>query len=180
MLGSIPLFVLLYACYVFFMPYYSVVVIPAVIFGILLGARALPKMFPRIGRGIESAMFIFIVIVAIAALPQWDATADDQIISAPLLQSVNNALSTLTNKPAIVLFRYDPHRNVNEEPVFNANVAWPDDAQIVRAHDRGAENLTLFRYYAEHQPDRAVYLFDEHDQSLHPLGNVKQLASVSQ
>jgi hypothetical protein len=74
-----------------------------------------------------------------------------------------------------VLFRFSLKNSVDLEPVYNADVAWPDDAQVIRAHDRGEQNIELYRYYAQRQPDRWIYLFDRNDGSLTELGQAKQL-----
>jgi hypothetical protein len=55
-------------------------------------------------------------------------------------------------------------------------VLYPDDAAIIRAHDRGEENARLYAYYAQRQPQRIVYLYDLGDDSLTELGNVVDLA----
>ena len=77
-----------------------------------------------------------------------------------------------------MLFTYDPGRNTHEEPVYNAGVAWPDDAAVVRAHDLGpARDAELFAYYAARQPPRFAYRYDERTRTLTPLGPVADLAT---
>ena len=65
---------------------------------------------------------------------------------------------------------------LDEEPVFNDTVAWPDDAPIIRARDLGDRDIELYRYYANRGPDRTVYRFDLHAQTLTRLGRVRELA----
>jgi hypothetical protein len=83
----------------------------------------------------------------------------------------------------VVLFRFDVENgNPHIEPVYNAGVAWPDDAPVIRAHDLGpARNQQLYEYYARHQPQRAVYLFDLSAATIQEppvyLGTAAQLAS---
>ncbi|HSV13760.1 MAG TPA: hypothetical protein VLI90_05845, partial [Tepidisphaeraceae bacterium] len=179
-LGSLPLFVILYACYVFFLPHYTIIVAPAIIVAIVIGLRALPQLAPlRAQRMVSAWLMIMTIGLTVAALPQWDATANDQMFASPMIGSVNEALASLGGQRVVVLFRYDPQRNVHEEPVYNADVAWPDDAQIIRAHDRGIENTRIYRYYAEHQPDRVFYRFDEATKSLQRLGSATALAAQS-
>jgi hypothetical protein len=74
-----------------------------------------------------------------------------------------------------VLFRFAPGDNVIEEPVYNNAAAWPDDQDIVRAHDLGARNIEIVRYYAERQPDRTFYRFDRAARTLTPLGTAPTL-----
>jgi hypothetical protein len=177
-LAALPLFVVLYACYVFFMPHYPVIVAPAVIVAILCGMRAISEVSGRHKPFVGTWLGLVVLGTALAALPQFDSTADDRMFDAPLLARVNEALATLPHRPAVVLFRYDPHRDVHEEPVYNADVAWPDDAPVIRAHDRGdAENVAIFRYYAEHQPQRAFYRFNEASGSVTYLGSARELAA---
>jgi hypothetical protein len=78
--------------------------------------------------------------------------------------------------PAVVLFQ--PHRamNMHLEPVYNDTVAWPDDAGIVKAQNLGREDVRLFDYYARHQPDRTVWLYDRGSGKLTNMGNVADLA----
>jgi hypothetical protein len=69
--------------------------------------------------------------------------------------------TTAVRTPAVVLFTYQPGSPIPEEPVYNTDVAWPDNAPIIRAHDLGpARNPEIFAYYAKTQPDRTFYIFD--------------------
>ena len=95
-------------------------------------------------------------------------------------QTVARALANLPHKPAVVLFHYSAEANVHEEPVYNTDVAWPDDAPVIRAHDLGPRNVEIFRYYAARQPDRFFYRFDRADNSLKPLGYARDLAKQAQ
>ena len=86
-------------------------------------------------------------------------------------------LRRLDHKPAIVLVRYSSRNDAwGQEPVYNTDVAWPDDAPVVRAHDLNEKNIRLFEYYARRQPQRAVYRFDKSDLSITYLGQVTDLA----
>jgi hypothetical protein len=49
---------------------------------------------------------------------------------------------------------------------------------VIRAHDLGDRNIEIFRYYAEHQPERAFYLYDRGDNSLRFLGYAPALAQA--
>jgi hypothetical protein len=170
LLATLPLFVLLYIPYVFFFPHYVVTAAPAVIVGSLLAGRAIAGG----RRSVDAFLMLLIAGLAIAALPQWELWTEDPF-RADLLASVNDQLAHLPHRPAVVLFTYDPKRNTHEEPVYNSDVAWPDDAEVIRAHDRGAENQAVFDYYALHQPSRFFYRFDERDRTLHALGTAAEL-----
>ena len=79
--------------------------------------------------------------------------------------------------PALVLFRFHPGDNTNEEPVYNVDVMNPDDAPIIRAHDLGVQrDQELFDYYAARQPERTVYLFDRAARKMVRLGNITELS----
>jgi hypothetical protein len=97
------------------------------------------------------------------------------MFKSPLLTAVDAKLAGISG-PSIVLFTYSPARDIAEEPVYNADVAWPDEARIIRAHDLGARNREIFRYYADRQPQRRVYRFDESDYSLQYIGTAGELA----
>jgi hypothetical protein len=176
LLLTLPLFLLLYSPYVFFFPHYVLVTAPALILGILLGAKALWSAWPRYTRFAMVATTLFIAGNATAALPNGSNWNED-VFTADLLANVNRQLATLPHRPAVVLFTFDPNRNVNEEPVYNADFAWPDDAEVIRAHDLGPQNQAIFSYYAQRQPERFFYRFDEARRSLQPLGTARELAS---
>jgi hypothetical protein len=172
--AALPLFVLFYVPYVFFFPHYVLAAAPCVIIGILTAARVLADRWKSTRRFYEVGLTLLIGGTAIAALPQWSPVNED-VFAAPLLGSVNKQLVQLPHLPAVVLFKYDPKRNTHEEPVFNADAASPDDALIIRAHDLGPANQDLFDYYANHQPQRYFYLFNEGDLSLIELGKATEL-----
>ena len=78
-----------------------------------------------------------------------------------------------------MLFRFGPGANPLAEPVYNADVAWPDDARVIRAHDLGdAANRKLMEYYASRQPERRVYCYDRTATAdpLTYLGTVREMA----
>ena len=122
-------------------------------------------------------MPLLLFAVAVAGLPQWDASVDDNIVDAPTVAAADAALAALPPGPAVVLFTWSPARSNHDEPAYTAAAGWPDDARIVRAHDLGpARDRELFRYYAERQPSRVAYRFDERTGELSRLGIVADLA----
>jgi hypothetical protein len=81
--------------------------------------------------------------------------------------------------------------NPSEEPVFNAGVAWPDEAPVIRAHDLNADvsaigkpgdrDRPLYEYYSRIDPKRVFYLYDrgrEHER-LRRLGTATEMARKS-
>jgi hypothetical protein len=71
-----------------------------------------------------------------------------------------------------------PMLSPHDEPVFNTDVAWPDDAAIIRAQDLGDRDIELYRYYAARQPDRHIYLFDRGLGRLSYLGTAAEVAAA--
>jgi hypothetical protein len=87
-------------------------------------------------------------------------------------------LPALVQPPAVVLFRFGPRANPQEEPVYNSGVAWPDDAPVIRAHDLGPErDAELARYFAAREPERRFYLVDRETLELRLLGTAAALAA---
>jgi hypothetical protein len=167
------LFLLLYALSVSYQQHYLMVDVPGVLFLALLGLEQIRRCWPR-----QSVMLVLIV----AAMSVGAMFQTDTINWSPWMDLVRieNKLATLPPDPAIVLFRYHPFNPaVNiayHEPVYNTDVAWPDDARMIRAHDLGAENIRLLQYYARTQPDRVVYLYDRDGDTVTRLGTPAKAA----
>lgn len=190
------LFIGFYACFAYLLRHYIVLLAPAVLVGALLGARAIVESFPRARAWTETLACAFIVIFALRAMPRAGRAPKDDPYDFPALIFDHRRLPSLVQTPALVLYRFDPNEvvryqgsvtdPVHEEPVYNVGVAWPDDAAIVRAHERSAEqNAALFRYYADRQPARRVYLVDRlraGEAGYRPqfLGTVTELATGAQ
>ena len=182
--AMLPPFLLLYAMYTFFLDHYAMVLAPAVALLVLLGWRAVARAVPPGAR--RSVTWLVGAAVAglvLGAYPQLRANPPaDEWAFWPLLRLIDARLEELGHKPAVVLFRFDAENgNPHIEPVYNTDVAWPDDAQVIRAHDLGAErNQKLFEYYARQKEDRAVYLFDVSPAKVQDppqyLGTVRELA----
>ena len=64
--------------------------------------------------------------------------------------------------------------------MYNTDVASPDDAPLIRAHDLGPRNIELFRYYATRAPDRMIYRFSRKTGQLDTLGRAADLYSKGQ
>ena len=174
----LPLFVVLYAGYAFFFPHYTLAAAAALIVAVLTGAAQVPAVLPRPARRAAAvAVPLVLAGLCVAGLPQFDPGGTDDLFDAPVVADAGRQLAALAHRPAVVLFAYDPARNPNDEPVYNPTVAWPDDADVVRAHDLGpAADAALFRYYAAHGPPRFAYRYDEATRTLTPLGPVAALA----
>jgi len=133
------------------------VIAPAMIVLIVLAARELPMLWPRATNALVVLTTGSIVALALSALPEFHRTLHDDVGAGDLGQ-INELLTKIPRRPAIVLFRYADGVSVQREPVYNVDTANIDDADIIRAHDfPGEGNRTLLEYYASRQPQRHVY-----------------------
>ena len=185
----LPAFLLIYARYTFFLPHYAIVVAPALILMAILGfetlVTAVPAAFVRASASAKTITrwltTLGLAALVLASYPQFQSSPPNEGWAfGPILRLIDDHLANLGRKPAVVLFHFDPDRgNPHIEPVYNTDVAWPDDAPVIRAHDLGpAQNRKLFVYYARQKPDRAIYLFNLATPKEPPqyLGTAQELA----
>lgn len=172
-------FIGIYVFYCFFESHYAVVAAPSVILLALMGKVAVDRHWPwGMQRG-KLFSCLVIVGVAVLSLPEL-SRIHDEFFPAEQLAEINQQLKTIPTR-AVVLFTFDPMiENTFVEPCYNVDVAWPDDARIIRAHDLEDHNPQLYRYYAQTQPDRMVYRYIRSTRTLTFLGNVAELASHSE
>jgi hypothetical protein len=168
--ATLPLFVIFYLFYTIFLEHYAISLIPAIVLLSLLGVTKLEEAWPRLRPRIASVATTLIVVICVTSL--WEVNRwitptsqriDDETFRSPALRAVNEGLAAASDsqKPAVILFRYHPGDNFFEEPVYNCDVAWPDDATIIRAHDLGPKrDRQIVEYYAARMPRRVFYLFD--------------------
>jgi hypothetical protein len=175
-----PLFLLLYVPYAFFLSNYTLTAAVTVVTAIAMGTRALDRLplptrwthgGPVFGTGLVFG-------IAVAALPQWSQGTSDDLVHSPVVAAARAVDAQVgAAGPAVVLYTYDPARSPHDEPVFNADVGWPDDARVIRAHDLGPDrDRALFRYYADRQPTRTIYRYDERTGNLSRLGTAADVA----
>src|SRR5688572_9787868 len=158
--GSLPAFLLLYALHPFLLPHYPPIVSPAIVLGVLLGKDVLEKRWPRWRETATVFLTVAIAGFALTATAEVSRFPDEQIPTFAITK-INRELDNAVQKPAVVLFRFRPNNIIHQEPVFNFQSAWPDDATVIRAHDLGPEkNLELLKHYAQRQPERHVYFYD--------------------
>jgi hypothetical protein len=174
--AALPVFVSLYIPSIFFTAYYPVVIAPAAALLVVLGVHVLADALPRWRGGVRLLLVLSIAGIALSKLPEAERGARDHPFEPRLTRALERALAEQVQAPAIILIRYSPDRDLNEQSVANFHSAWPDDAAIIRAHDLREKNQVLFRYYAARQPLRKVYRFDESDGSIQELGRVSELA----
>jgi 4-amino-4-deoxy-L-arabinose transferase-like glycosyltransferase len=190
--ATLPLFMIGYALNTFFLEHYAAAVIPAVILSALLGLHALADAWPRWRDHVVAAGVLVLVTTSVLSLYELNPVAtaldppekrhlhaiDDETFRSPTLQFVRFHEHNV-QRPAVILFTYSPGVNIIEEPVYNTDVASPDDAPVIRAHDLGERNREIFAYYARIQPDRTFYRFDRATGKLSgPLGTAKSLAAT--
>ncbi len=150
------LFPLAFTFYPTYLNHYGLVTAPAYILLILLAFDKLRKRFPIA----SAAIAIAIATLAITSLPEV-RRQHDHFMDAIYLADINLKLATLPHTPAVVLFHYVPGKSdIHEEPVFNIDTPWPDDAEVIRAQDLGPENHRIFEYYAKYQPNRFFYQYN--------------------
>jgi hypothetical protein len=187
--ASLPLFVLLYMGNTFFLEHYAILIAPAALMLALLGLRRTAKAAgSRWNAPVRVALSAAFVAVCVISLPESNPLFgeryedNDETFFAPLMQRVRNDVPLLPEselrRPAVILFRWGPGQSIQEEPVYNTGVAWPDDARIIFAHDLGPErNREIFRYFAEREPKRYLYRWDRTTGQVEDLGYARDLAN---
>ncbi len=185
----LPLFAVAYLPNPYFLEHYALQVAPAMILLLTLAGRTLAEVWPRGRQSVGAAAVAGIVALCVTTLPElnylWPAAdrVTDETFSSPLLRLLHDN-PKLDHLPAVILFRYDPSRrpgaapNPVEEPVYNTDVAWPDDAPVIRAHDLGdARDRQIIDYYAARQPDRFFYRYDIASGEVTEMGEAGALAA---
>jgi len=186
--------------YPFFLGQYALIAAPALLFLALLGAEGLTELTGD--RTVSSSreatsrvtLALSMLALAVTALPETQlsprrarraASGPATTVSSggkqpttPLLRDVHRALRGI-REPAVVLFRFtaeDPFREIHEEPVYNIDVADPDQARIIHAHDLGLdEDRRLIGYYARTQPTRIFFIYVRKERRLIRWGKASDL-----
>jgi hypothetical protein len=169
--GTVPAFVALYAFYTIFLEHYAIILMPAVAMVCLLSVRVIAQALPpTLRRSTGAALTVLIAASCLTSF--WEINrliappgkqVDDEPIRSAMLRDFSQKIPYASDlqKPAVFLFRYHKGDNFFEEPVYNTDVAWPDDAEIIRAHDLGPQrDREIVKYYAGRTPVRHFYLFD--------------------
>jgi 4-amino-4-deoxy-L-arabinose transferase-like glycosyltransferase len=160
---AIPvLFFVLYVPYTFYMTHYVIPIVVPLLIVVVLGAEQIGAWVTTPARR-ERARIIaaaVLVVTALASLPELNPRVGDDMIFAPRTTLIRKWIAGAVQAPAVVLVRYEPGENTHDEPVYNASVAWPDDASVIVAHDLGPRNIELLSYYERVSPGRNYYLID--------------------
>ena len=177
---ALPFFIGGYATFMFFRKHYGIAVFPPLYLAMFLGAKAVERTWPAYRVGWNSLVALAVLGLAIAVLPELNPTVRDQLSPTPILSDLNAAVRKISGQPALIMVRHVAGKNEqwSQEPVYNVDVAWPDDAPVIRAHDLGERNIELYRYYARQNPQRKVYRFDKSKspRTLEYLGTVAELS----
>jgi hypothetical protein len=194
--GMFPVFLLGMSWYAFTwdLPHYYVMVMPAMILWAVLPIRFLTDIFPRRAEMIRTMIGLGILALALTWMPMFNRMIHDPYFEAPELAAINANLAREVRGPAVVMFHFDSNaptgglgitNNPSEEPVFNSQVIWPDDAEVIRARDLNADisvagtpadqNAPLYAYYAHLSPERIFYLYDRTDGKVTRLGTALEI-----
>jgi len=173
----LPAFLLAYHWYPIFLFHYIAYAMPGLILLYALAPHvasvSVKRKWSRTASQVVGWAIIGMSIGAMIQRSVWEIP--DEMLAQ---KRAFDAVLQRVRAPAIVLFT-PPARaeDIHLELVYNDDVAWPDDAPIIRAHDRGNQNHVLFDYYARQAPQREVWRLDRTSMQLSLLGRVGQLAS---
>jgi len=158
---TLPLFIAAYALLAYLLVHYVVPITPGIFLCVLLGVHVIGETFAKARPRLVTLLTTILVILCLRGFPQFNRILRDDALNFPAVR-FNQQLPSMVERPALVLYRFTGMtENVDDEPVYNVDVANPDEAPVVRAHERTPEqNRVLFRHYAAHQPARRVYLAD--------------------
>jgi len=142
---------------------------------LVLGIRTVAETWPGRQQAIGTILTLPVASLTMTTLPGLNRNVYDKGWSWPVMTAVHTLLPKAVRPPAVVLFPFHLGDSTHEEPVYNVDVAWPDDAPIIRVQDLGMErDQEIAAYYAKTQPDRNFYVFDRRDGSVHPLGKPRE------
>jgi hypothetical protein len=174
----LPLYLLLYGLYAIFLQHYVVVVAPVVVFMVLLGKHVTETAWPRLRPGLTVMLTALVLVASLGRLRLFYPFEPLMKIELWVME-MNGELGKLVQTPALVLYNLNADGSgFHQEPVYNVDVAWPDDAPIVRAHNLGpGTTAKLIRYYAALGQDRHVYVMDRLPDQPHYRGTVRELVA---
>jgi hypothetical protein len=170
------LFVTGYLMFFTFMPHYMLVITPVGFAITLLGARHLAEFAGRAGPFLTCFFTLVVVTTAVSALPECNPDMRDEPRVSLAIQDFNRQIAQ-AKKPAVVFFYSEPtdREAWRHEQAFNHDAPAIDDQEVVRAQDRGPRDIELVRYYAERQPRRIFYRYDQVARKLTRLGRAPEL-----
>ncbi len=147
--STLPIFIGAYSLFPFFQTYYGLPAALPLTLMLILGIRAVAESWPGQQRAIGTILTLVVASFAITAMPGVKTDAYDPGRAWPVMTAVHTLLPKAVRAPAVVLFPFHWGDDYHEEPVYNVDVAWPDDAPIIHVQDLGPErNQALASYYA--------------------------------
>ena len=168
-----PTFLLLYLPNPFFLVHYTIPLVPVTAFLLALSVQQLSRGDART----RAYLSMIVIAVCLSMTPELRPDIRDGCVPPmPLTALLHRQLEETVGPGSVVLVRYRAGDNPVEDPVYNDDVVYPDDAPVIRAHDLGPRNVEIARYYAQHQSWRRFYLLDRKENAgrtsllLHPLG----------
>lgn len=174
-LSVVPMFFGLYALNAVFLEHYTLVVSPMVAILVVLACHNIVELFPRIRAAVLAITTTAVLVLAAGGFPEINRKMGLNY-EMPMVALAQAQLSVLERKPAVVLFEFGEWSIVHDEPVYNVTTAWPDDAEIIRAHYR-PDLERIIRYYADpaRGGPRHFYRFDPERSSPVYLGRADEL-----
>jgi hypothetical protein len=142
--------------------------------------EALESAWPTWRHRIRPFLAIVLAAIALEAMPEFNHNSQGILKVCEQAKQIGQDLSVLP-VGSVVLFPFNTaYVDVHSFPVYNDDVAWPDDAAVVRASDLG-DNRKLYAYYAAMQPQRRFYLYSrangDNKNPVKFLGMAKELAA---
>jgi hypothetical protein len=168
----LPLYFLLYLFYAALLQHYTPVIAPSVILLGVLGMRELESTWPRLRAGAATLAATLVVGTCVLILPEVNPRMEDDPFPYPEIIDSRVNIPKNVEKPALVFITFREGVNIHAEPVYNHDAAAIDDNPVIYAHDLGAHNVELLRYYLERQPQRHVYRYDRLTRRLAPRGTI--------
>ena len=176
LVATVPIFIVGYSTYPIAGPHYPGAIATGMAVLFVLGIEGFSAASGRYRTAVRASLVLTTLTLTTAGEPPFDRLAWDEMGLAGDMGLINEKLNALPGR-AIVLFVPDVSKSFTEEPVYNLDVVWPDDARVIRAQDLGVRDPELYAYYAQRQPTRVVYRYDRLDESLVRLGVVADLAN---
>jgi hypothetical protein len=182
LLAAVVLMLVVYLGYIFHLDQYLVAIMPGMICLMLMGWEGLDRAWPRYRRRIGAMVAAALIGFSLAALPEFSSRVWALPTVCEPTKQINQDLLALKS-PSVVLFSFaGPGHSIDWFPVHNDDVAWPDDALVIRASDLGEDqNWKLYAYYAHIQPERRFYLYQPSSagepHNLHFIGTARELAA---
>ena len=180
LVSIIAIWCVAYSFYAFDYAHYYVTVLPSIPVLIFAGFESITRVFPRAGELVKCFRVIIPSTIAVMVLPQFKADVIDQFVDSGIEDVVRQFEAKVPDDRSILMVRWGAQSVPEWEVVYNIHDSWPDDARVIRAQDLGADrNIELYRYYAQRQPDRVVYLYDRGAGTFSRIGPVTELLKTS-